>query len=457
MITSIALSLTAGLASSPSAPLTLEAALARADAAHPRIAESAARLAQARAGHDAARAHFGPKLRLEGNVVFWDDAQTLSLAPAGGAAGALLPPPQTPYEFAVARMVDGFGTPTTTRERVTSTATVQIIQPLVGLYGLSHTADAASQGRDGAHWGHLGARRRTALGVVDAWYRLAHARALLGAAETTVTSLTAQEVRTAAMAEAGLLGRHDVLRVQAALSAARQRRVEADAALRQAGAALAVSLGDAPEQVPDPAPGEPVWAAEPTPALETARARALSERPELQEIRARLGQAEAGLSAARARILPDLNAVGQYQHVEGSKLQAEDAFSAGLFLSWTAFEWGATTAQIDGADAAAAQVRAAEAEARHGIALEVESAWLAHRAATESLATTEAGVAQAEEALRLTRARFDVQQATTADVLDAEAAATTARVQREGARYGRLLALARLRAAQGLPLGGEGP
>jgi outer membrane protein len=429
------------------APLTLDAALDRAAVQSPRLQDLQAQIAAGEAQTGATRANYGPKLRVEANVMVWDSTQELNLA--GGGAAPQLPPPQQPYDFVVAALLDKLSQPTTVRDQVTASATVQVVQPLVGLYGVSQSAELSSLGVDVTRLQVESARRRVSLDVIEAWYRVWQAEALRGAAEKTAASLDAQATRIGQLEANGFVARNEVLRVQAALSAARQRVVEADAAAAQARAALSVAMGEVPGTAYDLAPAAPVWA-EATPAsLESVREHALSQRPEVTEVEMRIAQAEQGVSVARARLLPDLNLLGQYQHTEGSKFQAADAFSAGAVLSWTAFEWGATAQQIDVAETQVTRTRAALAQIRAGVALEVEGAWRSHDAAVKALSVAEAGVAQADEALRLTRARFEVQQATTSDVLDAEAALLQARVNLENARYGRVTALARLRFAEG--------
>lgn len=429
------------------APLTLDAALDRAAVQSPRLQDLQAQIAAGEAQTGATRANYGPKLRVEANVMVWDSTQELNLA--GGGAAPQLPPPQQPYDFVVAALLDKLSQPTTVRDQVTASATVQVVQPLVGLYGVSQSAELSSLGVDVTRLQVESARRRVSLDVIEAWYRVWQAEALRGAAEKTAASLDAQATRIGQLEANGFVARNEVLRVQAALSAARQRVVEADAAAAQARAALSVAMGEVPGTAYDLAPAAPVWA-EATPAsLESVREHALSQRPEVTEVETRIAQAEQGVSVARARLLPDLNLLGQYQHTEGSKFQAADAFSAGAVLSWTAFEWGATAKQIDLAETQVTRTRAALAQIRAGVALEVEGAWRSHDAAVKALSVAEAGVAQADEALRLTRARFEVQQATTSDVLDAEAALLQARVNLENARYGRVTALARLRFAEG--------
>jgi outer membrane protein TolC len=81
-------------------PLALPDAVERALARDSALAALSAQQDAARSSAEAVRANYGPKLRLEGNVILWDDAQTVSFG-GGGAGFPALPPPTDPYQEAV--------------------------------------------------------------------------------------------------------------------------------------------------------------------------------------------------------------------------------------------------------------------------------------------------------------------------------------------------------------------
>ena len=403
------------------------------------------------------RANYGPKLRLEGNVVVWDSAQTVSFASSGGGAGfPALPPPAAndPYQQAVAGIVQalaGLGQPTTVRDQVTASATVQIIQPLLGLIAVNQALDVAQLNTQASRLQSETRRRRVELDTVQGYYRTLQAQALARAAVQQVESLEAQEKKVLSLQANGVIGRNEVLRLQVALAAARQQVFSVQGMVQQAQAALAMQVGGTPGETFE-LQAEPDDAATPEalPALDRARESARTERPELAELRARVDQSREGVDVARVKLLPDLNLIGQYQHTEGNSFSAADSLFAGLFLTWTAWEWGATSHQVEVASAQEDATRAMLVQAEKGVGLEVEAAHVQFRTADGAISVAREAVAQAEEALRLERARLEAQQSTTTDLLNAETALLQARVNLENARHERLIARARLRAAMGL-------
>lgn len=430
-------------------PLTLPDAVDRALKRDSTLAGLDAQARGADASTDALRGNYGPKLRLEGNVIVWDDAQTVSFGGGGGNAAAALPPPATPYEFALAGLLQGFGTPTTVREQVTAQATVQVVQPLVGLYAISQGVEASEAGRAAIGAQQQSRRQRVELETVQAYFRVLQAQGLARAAAQQVESLAAQEKRMLSLQANGVVAKNDVLRLQVALAAARQQVIATQGMEQQARAALGMYLGAQPGESFELTADEPAFAAAAVPPLASARENALRDRPELTELEHRVAQTSAGEDAARAKMLPELNFIAQYQHAEGNTFSAADSFFGGLFLSWTAWEWGATARQVDAAEAQREATQAMREQARKGIALEVEAAHVQMDTADHAIAVAEGAVAQAEEALRLERARLEAQQSTTTDLINAETALLQARVNLENARWERLMARARLRTAMG--------
>lgn len=438
-------------------PLTLSEAVSRAQANDSTLKSIAAQQDGAEAGLSAVRANYGPKVRLEGNVIVWDSEQTISFGGGGGATGgaAALPAPTTAYEAAVQGIVQALGAlgkPTTVRDQVTSQATVQLVQPLMGLIGVKQGADVAALNVEATRQQAETRRARIELDTVQGYFRTLQAQALARAAQQQVESLEAQEKKVLSLHANGVIGKNDVLRLQVALAAARQQVINVEGMVQQAQAALAMQVGAQPGERFELSTDAPPLADAPVPALDDARKSAREDRPEIVELRTRVDQTREGVDAARAKLLPDLNLIAQFQHNEGSTFQAENSLFGGLFLSWTAWEWGATASQIKAANAQEDATRALYEQAQKGLSLEAEAAHVQVRTADSAIAVAEGAVAQAEEALRLERARLEAQQATTTDLINAETALLQARVNLENARSERLIARARLRAAMGRPI-----
>jgi outer membrane protein TolC len=430
------------------APLTLDEAVRRGYASNPALTDVNARIEGTEAARKAARGNFGPKLRIDANAILWNDDQTVAFGGGGTPAG--VPPALQP-------LVEAFSKPVKVRDQVTNNVAVQLIQPITGLYGINQGYQAASTEHDVAVNDRVVARRQVALNVTEAYFRVLQAKAMHQAALAGVQSLEARLGTVQSLERNGMAGRNDVLRVQVALEGQRQQAIATANGVAQARAGLAVAMGaDVPDFGPVAAE-DPSWAGQSAPALTEARDTALLERPELKTVQERISQAETGVRAAKSRLVPDLNVIGEYQHTGGSKFQDEDAFFVGGFLTWIPWEWGATWYQVDQAETNVTRARAGQDQVRNQINYQVQTAWYAHSSASEALNVAQVAVTQAEEAARLERARYEAQRATTTDLLDAENALTQARLRLEAARYDRIIALARLRDAMGEPLTGDKP
>ena len=338
------------------------------------------------------------------------------------------------------------------RDQVTAQATVQIIQPLLGLIAVNQAADVADLNVTATRQQATSRRHRVEIDTITGYFRTLQAQALGRAAAQQVESLEAQQKKVESLYANGVLGKNDVLKLQVAVAAARQQSLNVQGMVQQAQAALAMQVGAAPGETFELSSEAPALDAAPVPELGRARDAARSDRPEIVELNTRLRQSQEAIHVAKAKLLPDVNLIGQYQHSEGSTFSAADSFFGGLFLTWTAWEWGATAKQVDVAGAQEDAMRALLAQAEKGVGLEAEAAHVQLKTADSAVPVAEGAIAQAEEALRLERARLDAQQATTTDVINAETALLQARVNLENARYERLIARARLRAAMGQPV-----
>ena len=140
--------------------------------------------------------------------------------------------------------------------------------------------------------------------------------------------------------------------------------------------------------------------------------------------------------------------LGQYQHNEGSLL-IPPAWTVGVMVDFNVWEWGASYYALEQARVRLQQARTALGQLRRGIELEVRAAWLKLRQTREQIAVARTALEAAAEQLRLERQRYEVQQSTSTDVLDAQSRLTQAKMRLESARYQHLLARAALRHASG--------
>jgi len=222
----------------------------------------------------------------------------------------------------------------------------------------------------------------------------------------------------------------DRLQAQTALSQATLNRIRAAGEARNALGALANAMGfdaqqrmalaEIPALMPDAAFQRDVDA-----LIADARAR----RPDLQAAEAQVKAAEASVDLARAQGRPTLSlATGPtWQDVGGV---VSNGGNVGLTLNVPLFAGFDTTYRVRSA-AAQAEVRAAQRDRlRSQVALDVWRAYQSLTTATQSLKTTADLVAGAEQSERVALGRYKAGVGTVLELLTAQSALASARLQR---------------------------
>ncbi len=164
--------------------------------------------------------------------------------------------------------------------------------------------------------------------------------------------------------------------------------------------------------------------------LETARA----QRPDLQAARRRLEGSAEGINAARNAFKPQI-ALMAMADLGRSRGASSSGASAGIVLGVPIFDGGLKRAQTAEARAQKQRAQADYDRLQLQVEREVQTALVTQTAAARNLATTEAAVKAAEENSRVAALRYEAGRATNAEVLDALAALTRARVNRVQAAF----------------------
>lgn len=416
--------------------------LAQERAVRLKVAEKEVEAAEQRVA--SARGYLFPRLRTEGNILVWNEETAVSFAPPG-----------TPPELAPP--------PVVVRDQVTASLSVTLAQPLTGLYAAGKLVGLENRGLEAAEASRAGTELDETHGAVQIFFRALQARGMRDTAARSVAQFEAQLTRARALEEGGVLSRVDLLRLESGLQAARQGLFAAETGLANAERGLALALDLPKERL---APRDEFPENPPPPDFDVAAVvkRAVAERPELVAAQKRLEQASAGRAIALAGLVPNILAIATYQHTEGQAFQEPDTFFAGLTMTWDVWDWGVTWNQADEAKVRAEQAELALGALDDALAFEAERAVLDARTVYESLGAAKAGLAAAEEAHRIQNERFEQGEATTTDVLDAEADLSRARNYYLSARYSYFISLSAVSRAIGaaanaslLPAAGSQP
>lgn len=303
--------------------------------------------------------------------------------------------------------------------------------------------DAARAATDAARQAAEAVRNALGFEVARAFHTVHKARAFVRAAEAAVNAFEQNLDVARKRFNAGTLLRADVLDLEVRLAQAREDLVRARNAHELALRALRTLLGLEQEQIE---------VADSAPAVAAPESGDFSRRPELAASAAQLRAAEADLRRARGGYQPAVGLFGSVDYDRGWRADGDGrSYTAGVMLQWNVWDGQLTRGKVQEARAALDTARENERKLRLALAFEAEQARLNLAEAEERLRVTEAAVAQAEESVALTRARFEQGLALATQLIDAETALTAARVRRAEALADQRIAVAALRKALGLP------
>ncbi len=278
------------------------------------------------------------------------------------------------------------------------------------------------------------------------WYGVRQAGAFLQVARESLASIE-ESLRVAREREqAGSALRTDVLNLEVAHAAAEEELIRAENRVELAIAALNTAIGR--ELATAKGVLDVTLPAEQTPAAVAADA--VEGRAELAAARAGVRARAAQEEAAKGAYAPRFSAFGEYGWDADPGDDFEESYMAGVMAEWDVFTGFRRGASRQAAAAALRAARAEEASLRNRLALEFRQAELFASEAGRRLAVSVRIRETAEEALRITRARYQEGSADVTELLTAQTALTAARAREEGARYDRLIALSNMERAAGL-------
>lgn len=339
-------------------------------------------------------------------------------------------------------------------------ATAQVSQTVYAGGAVSAGARAARASRDAAQYQLQAITNNVVAGVRTGFYNVLRARETIKVREQALALLEEELKNARNRYEAGAGAQFDVLRAEVAVANGRPPLITARNDLRIAIEELRELLGfgnrDAAnlDKVPEFL-GELGFANDQY-ALADVLDAARRLRPELQALAKGVTVADAGVTVARAGYLPRVS-VGAGWEIVGNRItphageSSRDGWFLGAQSSWAVFDGRATAGRVRSAKSQANQAKLSLQEQELSIDVEVRRAFATWQESVELVNASTRVVEQATEALRLSRARFDVGAATQLDVLQAQVALTEAGNNKVQALFAYNAAVASLRKATGQP------
>lgn len=246
--------------------------------------------------------------------------------------------------------------------------------------------------------------------------------------------------------EYGLIARNELLRIDVELSSSRQQLLTAEGQLRIAIARLERLVGKSleGEEYSEKGFDKKSWEAD----RDQYRQELLANRSELKYLNQNVAAAESQRQSERGNFWPGVDLALTHERYGDSAIPGDlpgtPDYDNKLLVTanWNLFDGFYTRSRVKAAAArlktAAAQLRNTEAELFQQLDTALQNAYIA----TGKLNEAQTGVSQAVENYRVTQNRFQQQQATTVDLLDAQFLLTRARNLEIDARYNLYLASA---------------
>ncbi|MEP6488262.1 TolC family protein [Microcoleus vaginatus GB2-A3] len=295
--------------------------------------------------------------------------------------------------------------------------------------------------------------------TAEAYYNLQNADGQVAIRQASVRNAE-QSLRDAeALERAGVGTRFAVLQAQANLANEQQQLSVARRDQRVAQRRLAEILNISQSTnltAADPVEQAGSWRL----SLEESIVQAFRNRPELEQQLVQRDISKQQRRSIQAGRLPQLSVGGSYNVLGQDPDNPDpytargwaDGYSIRASLTWSIFDGGAANARVRQRDADITIAESRFDQLRNQVRREVEQAYFGLESSFENIETSEAGVLQSREALRLARLRFQAGVGTQTDVIQAETDLTRAERNRLSAIVTYNLGLSSLqRAVSNLP------
>jgi len=363
------------------------------------------------------------------------------------------------YSAAASSDVDTATTPTFTFGNDQNWATqLKLVQSIYEGGRMLSALRAAKLTKERSMLDYQTAVANTVVDVQVAYYSVLLALQQITVQEASVELLTNELTDTTRRYDAGTVPRFNVLRAEVELANARPKLIRARNSYRIAKNNLVNQLGfnvpkEAQEDIPLTLAGR--LEAEPF-QMELSRAVALAfeRRTELAALRKTQALRKEDIVSAKAPYRPSLQFYGGYDFhnsiLSRDLTDDKNGWITGVQLYWALFDGRRTKGRIMEATALYERAGVELDDTSRRIELEVRTAYSSFIEADEVLKSQEKVMEQAEEALRLARARSEAGTGTQLDVLSAQTALTEARTTQAQALHDYSVARARLERAVGI-------
>lgn len=288
--------------------------------------------------------------------------------------------------------------------------------------------------------------------VIEAYYSVIAARQGLTVAKEAVASVNAHVGQAQAFFKAGVIPKNDLLTAQVKSAETQQSLITAERWVQTFEAGFNVALArpiSTPVVIEGEIPEPPLEG-----PLETLIETALKNRQEIKTLELQADSARMAVNTARGSFSPRVAATYKYERKGEESDIPEASWSVGVGLQWTLLgplaEGGTSLTNLTKAKAARLGVEYLLQGKKDEVTLQVKSDYLVAQEAKAKMEVGIMAIEQATENLRILKHKYNLQAATSTDVLDGQTMLNKAKTDYITARAEYATAIAKLHASMGI-------
>lgn len=298
-------------------------------------------------------------------------------------------------------------------------------QPLFTGFKLLSSRSAAKYNLQASESDYSKEQNEVAFNIYNAYWNYYKAEELRNVIAQTLQQIENHLRDTRNFYEQGLVSNNDLLKLEVQYSNTQLMLIEAENNLKIAKIAFNKELGidlDAQTKVAATEKSMSLVNYD----LSEIINEAINNRYELKSLAYRVEGSKEGITAAQSSLFPSVYLSGNYYYSNPNpRFQpAKDEFNynwdVGVTLSWDVWNWGLTSSQVSQAEQTKIQLETNYDQLKENIRMEVHSNYLNLLKTEEKVKVNKIALEQALENYRITAEKYNLQLASSTDLIDAE-------------------------------------
>lgn len=312
-------------------------------------------------------------------------------------------------------------------------AQLTLAQPVFTGFRLLANADMNEQLSNATNEEYNKDRSELIFNIRNSYWSLFKAIQFKKVMDETVTQIKAHVEDAKNLEKVGMMTKNDILKIEVQLSNVLYQQADAENAVKLATVALCNTLG-IPLTTNIEITSSVNLLEVQLDDLAKLIDQAVEKRPEVKAANSRIKAGEAGVILAKASWYPQISIGANYyysrpnQRIMPTKDRFDGTWDAGVNISMNIWDWMTTKHQTDQAESQLAQAIDGLGMIKDGVILEVTQNYLNVSQAKKKIDIASLSVQQAEENMKVTNGKFKNGLASSTEMVDAETALISAKI-----------------------------